>query len=92
MYIDKYIKILLLLVIVLIIYWCYQRYQKYQKYQKNIKQQTISKLSESIKNNITITIYNMNQFTNTSPDIKKILLNIAKTYNHNDIINILIKN
>jgi hypothetical protein len=86
MYIDKYIKILLVLVIVLIIYWCYQ------KYQKNIKQQTISKLSESIKNNITITIYNMNQFTNTSPDIKKILLNIAKTYNHNDIINILIKN
>jgi len=80
---DKYIKILLFLIIALFLYWCYIKCSEKHK---------LKKLSQFIKNEITITQYNMNQFINLSSDIKKILLNIAIKYKHNDIINILIKN
>ena len=83
---DIYTKILLILIIVLFLYWSYIKYTHYKN------KQTVKSLSESIKNNITITPYNINQFINISKDIKKILLNIAIKYKHEDIINLLTKN
>jgi hypothetical protein len=80
---DTYTKILLFLIIVLFLYWCYKKYTQHNN------KQTLQRLSESIKNNITITPYNMNQFINISKDIKNILLNIAIKYKHEDIINLL---
>ena len=80
---DTYTKMLLIIIIVLFLYWCYKKYTLYTN------KQTVKSLSESIKNNITITTYNMNQFINISNDIKKILLNIAIKYKHEDIINLL---
>jgi len=77
---ETVIKILLFLIIVLFLYWCYIKYAN---------KQTAKRLSESIKNNITITPYNMNQFINLSKDIKNILLTIAIKYKHGDIINLL---
>ena len=41
---------------------------------------------------LTITTYNMNQFLNLSNHIKKILLDIAYKYNHDDIITLITKN
>jgi hypothetical protein len=79
---ETIIKILLFFIIVLFLYWCYIKYAN---------KQTVKRLSEYIKNNITITTHNMNQFIDISTDIKKILLNIAITYKHNDIINLLTK-
>lgn len=81
---GTYTKILLILIIVLFLYWSYIKYTQYKN------KQTIKSLSKSIINNITITTYNMNQFINISKDIKKILLNIAIKYKHDDIINLLI--
>ena len=83
---DIYTKILLILIIVLFLYWSYIKYTHYKN------KQTVKSLSESIKNNITITPYNIYQFINISKDIKKILLNIAIKYKHEDIINLLTKN
>lgn len=83
---DIYTKILLILIIILFLYWSYIKYTHYKN------KETVKKLTESIKNNITITTYNMNQFVNISKDIKKILLNIAIKYKHDDIINLLTKN
>ena len=80
---DKYMKILIFLIIALFLYWSYIKYSE---------KKTLKNLSQSIKNNITITTYNMDQFINLSSDIKKILLNIAIKYKHDDIINLLIKN
>jgi cytochrome b subunit of formate dehydrogenase len=83
---DKYIILLIIIILLLFLYWCYKKYTN-KKNIKNIK--NIQNLSEKIKNNITITMYNMNQFLNVSQPIKKILLNIAYEYKHNDIINLL---
>lgn len=83
---DIYTKILVILIIILFLYWSYIKYTHYKN------KQTVKSLSESIKNNITITPYNINQFINISKDIKKILLNIAIKYKHDDIINLLTKN
>lgn len=83
---DRYIKLLIFIIVILFLYWCYVKYQKY------VEKKKINKLTDFIKNNITITIYNMNQFTNLSSHIKLILLDIAKTYKHNDIIILLKKN
>ena len=80
---DRNIKILLFIIVALFLYWCYIKYNE---------KKILRKLSQFIKNNITITQYNMNQFINLSTDIKKILLNIAIKYKHDDIINILTNN
>jgi hypothetical protein len=80
---EKFIIILIFFIIILFLYWCYQEY---------IERTKLKKLSESIKNNITITLYNIHQYLNLPNNIKKILLDIAKKYNHNDIINLLTSN
>lgn len=86
---DKYIILLIIIILLLFLYWCYKKYIN-KKNIKNIQNiQNIKNLSDKIKNNITITMYNMNQFLNVSQPIKKILLNIAHEYKHNDIINLL---
>jgi hypothetical protein len=52
----------------------------------------IRDLKTYIRNNITITIYNMNLFINLSKKDKYKLLEYSIKYNHNDIINLLIYN
>ena len=82
-YMDKYINLLIFIIVVLFLYWVLNRYNK------NNKNNEIKKLTEYIKNNITITTYNMNQFIDQPSDIKVILLDVARTYKHNDIIKLL---
>ena len=79
--------ILLCILICIIIYMTY--YDKYIKYKQKYK---LLKLEEMIKNKITITLYNMNIFINyalQNKDNKKILLNFAQKYKHDDLINLL---
>jgi hypothetical protein len=52
----------------------------------------IIKLKKYIKNQITITLYNIHIFINLDKNIKYELLEYAIKYNHDDVINILIKN
>jgi hypothetical protein len=80
---DKYIILFIIIIILLFLYWCYIKHNEKNK---------IQNLSNKIKNNITITTYNMNQFLNLSNHIKKILLDIAYKYKHDDIINLITKN
>ena len=64
-------------------------YKKYMKYKSKYKY--IKYIEEIIKNKITITIYNIHiflDFINQNIRNKDILLNFAKKYNHDDIINI----
>ena len=51
----------------------------------------IKKLKEYIRNNITITIYNIHFFINLDIYNKKIIMKYAKKYNHEDIIKLLQK-
>jgi hypothetical protein len=64
-------------------------YKLYLRYTEKKIEKKIEILSTKIKNNITLTTYNMKDFTNVSNSIKKILLDIAYKYNHYDIINLL---
>ena len=80
---NIYVKIILLFLLFIFIYWLYKKY-KINKEKKHLESLIIA-----IKNNITITLYNINKFVNLSSNMKKILLEIAKKYNHDDIIKIL---
>lgn len=80
---NIYLKFLLLFILFIIIYWLYKRYKN------NKEKNQLKSLIESIKNHITITLYNINRFTNLSSDMKKILLKYAYEYKHEDIIKIL---
>ena len=80
---DIYIILFIITIILLFFYWCYIKYNEKNK---------IQNLSNKIKNNITITTYNMKQFLNLSNYIKRILLDIAYEYKHDDIINLMTKN
>ena len=58
----------------------------------NNRKITYKYIEELIKNKITITIYNIHiflDFINQNIRNKDILLNFAKKYNHDDIINII---
>jgi len=80
---NIYLTILLAIILLLIVYWLYKRYE-------NKKERTqLESLIESIKNHITITLYNINKFTNIPSNMKKILLKYAQEYKHDDIIKIL---
>lgn len=76
------IFILLLFILYIVIY--------NNESKKNIK--NIKNIEEMIKNKITITIYNMHiflNFINKNENNKNILLQFAKKYNNDDIINII---
>ena len=80
---NFYLKLILLFVALLFIYWLYK------KYKNNKDEKNINYLKTAIKNNITITMYNMNKFLNLSERIKNDLISIAIKYKHDDIINLL---
>ena len=80
---NIYLKLLLLFILFIIIYWLYKRY-KHNKERNQLKT-----LIESIKNHITITLYNINKFTNIPSNMKQILLKYAHEYKHEDIIKLL---
>ena len=82
-YIYNIYNLFIIIALLFIIYKLYLRYTE-KKTEKKIEI-----LSTKIKNNITLTTYNMKDFTNVSNSIKKILLDIAYKYNHYDIINLL---
>jgi len=83
---NIYLTILLVFILLLIIYWLYK---KYTTNKENKQNKLLSSLIEAIKNHITITLYNMQQFINISNKMKKILLQYAYKYKHDDIIKIL---
>lgn len=80
---DKIITMLIILILLLFLLWCYVKYCE-----KN-EENKIKYLSNLIKNNITITLYNIKQFIDLSSEMKLILLDVATKYKHNDIIKIL---
>ena len=80
---NFYLKLILFFIAILFIYWLYKKYKNH-KDEKNINY-----LKTAIKNNITITMYNMNKFLNLSERIKNDLISIAIKYKHDDIINLL---
>jgi uncharacterized protein YoxC len=82
---NYYLFILLAIALLLIVLWLYKRCQK------KSENKELKSLMEAIKNNITITLYNMNKFMFLPKNIKKILLDVAKKYKHNDIILLLSK-
>jgi len=86
---NIYLKIILGFILLLCIYWLYKRYNKYNKYNENKEIKQLKTLIESIKNHITITLYNMNKFIDVSLNNKKILLKYAQKYKHEDIIKLL---
>jgi hypothetical protein len=71
------------IILLLIVYWLYKRY-KNKKEKKRLES-----LIELIKNHITITLYNIQQFIIIPDNMKKILLKYAQEYKHDDIIKIL---
>ncbi len=80
---NIYLIILLVFILLLLVYWLYKRYNN------NTDNNDLKSLIESIKNHITITLYNINKFTNIPSNMKKILLKYAYEYKHEDIIKIL---
>ena len=80
---NIYLKFLLLLILFIIVYWLYKRYKS------NKERMQLKPLIESIKNHITITMYNINKFTNLPLNMKSVLLEIAYKYKHEDIIKLL---
>jgi len=80
---DIFISILIVIIVILFIYLIYR------KINKNTNKKTINQLNQltkEIKNNVTITLYNMNKFINVPNNMKKILLEIAHKYKHADLI------
>jgi preprotein translocase subunit YajC len=69
-------------IILLFIYLIYKRYNNKEK-------QELKSLQEAIKNEITITIYNMNKFIDISENTKKMLIPYAYKYKHEDVIKLL---
>lgn len=80
---NIYLKFLLLFILFIIIYWLYKRYKS------NTERKQLNILIESIKNHITITLFNMNKFTNLPLNMKQVLIKIAQQYKHEDIIKLL---
>jgi hypothetical protein len=71
-------------------------YDKYIKYKEKyitlkLSELEIYKLEIMIKNKITLTEYNMSKFINFAKNYenKKILLECAQKYKHDDMINLL---
>jgi hypothetical protein len=83
---NIYLIIFLFLLALFFIYWLYKKYNNCKDQKK------VNYLKEMIKNNITITMYNMNKFLNITSQMKKEILPIAMKYKHGDIINLLTKN
>ena len=73
--------LLIIIIILLFLFWYYNRCKKMK----------LNKAINAIKNQITITLDNMNIFLNNSESTRKILLDIAKKYKHDDIITLLSK-
>lgn len=83
---NIYLIILLAIILLLFVYWLYKRYKRY----KNKKERNqLGLLIELIKNHITITLFNIQQFITIPDNMKKILLKYAYKYKHEDIIKIL---
>ena len=80
---NIYLIFLLAIILLLFVYWLYKRY----KNKKEINQ--LGSLIELIKNHITITLFNIQQFITIPDNMKKILLKYAYKYKHEDIIKIL---
>ena len=78
---DYIVIFIILFLLFLLFLWYYNR--------NNNKK--INNAINAIKNEITITLDNMSMFINNSSSTKKILLETAKKYNHNDIISLLSK-
>jgi hypothetical protein len=76
---NIYFTIFIFFLALLFIYWLYKKYRNNKVYD----------LKMAIKNNITITMYNMNKFLNLSTKIKNELIPLAIKYKHEDIINLL---
>ena len=72
---------LIIIIILLFLFWYYNKCKKIK----------LNKTINAIKNQITITLDNMNIFVNNSKSTRQILLNIAKKYNNDDIIILLSK-
>jgi cellulose synthase/poly-beta-1,6-N-acetylglucosamine synthase-like glycosyltransferase len=70
---------------IIIIFCIYLIYKKYNNRQKK----ELESLQEAIKNQITITIYNINKFIDISIDTKKMLIPYAYKYKHEDVIKLL---
>ena len=81
---NIYLTILLVIILLLIVYWLYKRYEN----KKERKQ--LESLIESIKNHITITLYNINKFTNIPLNMKKIFKRgeiwLADLYSNNSCV------
>jgi len=80
---NIYLYIILAIAILFVVYCLYKRCKTLQE------ELQLKKLIDLIKNHITITLYNMNQFINVSDDMKKILIECAYKYNNNDLIKII---
>ena len=84
---DIFISILIVIIVILFIYLIYKKINKNTN--KNTNKKTINQLNQlikEIKNNVTITLYNMNKFINVPNNMKKILLEFAHKYKHEDLI------
>jgi hypothetical protein len=73
--------LLIIIIILLFLFWYYNRCKKIK----------LNKGINPNKNQITITLDNMYIFLNNSDSAKKILLETAKIYKHDDIILLLTK-
>ena len=80
---NIFISILIVIIVILFIYLIYKKINK-NKNKKIINQ--LNQLIKEIKNNVTITLYNINKFINVPDNMKKILLEFAHKYKHEDLI------